>query len=180
MSREYFVSQSLQICQVDCCMPTHLTREGKVLAPKKTRSRNVEQDIPQIREERPFVAFIVSPPVRVNSHHFWLYDILNQKGVSLAVNLSGIVIAGFLVLEQLLKFINDSLTLVEGNPDFSEIHFNDGVSLSLVVNGQTLLPGVAETRWLFKGHEHSQNGSDNVIIHFCRMCLLKHKITCCQ
>lgn len=155
MSREYFVSQSLQICQVDCCMPTHLTREGKVLAPKKTRSRNVEQDIPQIREERPFVAFVVSPPVRVNSHHFWLYDILNQKGVSLAVNLSGIVIAGFLVLEQLLKFINDSLTLVEGNPDFSEIHFNDGVSLSLVVNGQTLLPGVAETRWLFKGHEHS-------------------------
>ena len=108
------------------------------------------------------------------------YDILNQKGVSLAVNLSGIVVTGFLVLEQLLKFINDSLTLVEGNPDFSEIHFNDGVSVSLVVNGQTLLPGVAETRWVFKGHEHSQNGSDNVIIHFCSMFLLKHKITCCQ
>ena len=162
MSREYFVSQCLQICQVDCCMPTHLTREGKVLAPKKTRSRNVEQDIPQIREERPLVAFLVSPPVRVSSHHFWFYDILNQKGVSLAVNLSGIVVAGFLVLEQLLgpvvrslvsanrwlrgiktyrfpwcltlvnanhassnpglKFSNDSLTLVEGNPDFSEIH----------------------------------------------------------
>lgn len=94
------------------------TREGKVLAPKKTRSRNVEQDIPQIREERPFVAFVVSPPVRVNSHHFWLYDILNQKGVSLAVNLSGIVVAGFLVLEQLLKFISDSLTIGRGESRF--------------------------------------------------------------
>ena len=38
--------------------------------------------------------------------------------------------------------------------------------------------GRGESR--FQWNPHSQNGSDNVIIHFCRMCLLKHKITCCQ
>ena len=94
-----------------------------------TRSRNVKQDIPEIGEERPFVAFVV----RV------VRDTQPKRSLLSTVNLNGIVLAGFLLLEQLLKFINDSLTLVMGNPDFSEIHFNYGVSVSLVVHGQTLL-----------------------------------------
>ena len=73
----------------------------------------------------------------MNAHHFFFVRYGQPKRtLPSTVNLTGKVVAGFLVLERLLKFINDSLTLVEGNPDFSEIHCNDGVSVSLVVNGQ--------------------------------------------
>ena len=62
---------------------------GEVLAPMKTRSRNVKQDVPEIGEERPFVVFVVRVVAFVLRV---VRDTQPKRGLLSTVNLSGIVL----------------------------------------------------------------------------------------
>ncbi|KAK2568034.1 hypothetical protein P5673_007944 [Acropora cervicornis] len=130
---------AFQICQIEGGFSAYLIRMRKVLSPMKACSWNIKQNIPEIGEELPFVAFIVMPPVGINAYHFLV----------------------------ILKFIHHGLALINWNPDFCEIYFKDGVRVNLIVHGQGFKPFIAEKLYFFKVHEGFQEGSNNATVSFC-------------
>ena len=99
----HFRVHELQMICIKCGVSTLLTWQRKVLAPVKAGSRDIYQNIPEVREERPEVALVVRPPVWINSHHVLVERHAQPEWRLLsAIDLNGKVARRFLILGEQL------------------------------------------------------------------------------